>query len=214
MKPALSPVLPWAQTITLQNPSGLWNLFPILKTFFKDAAKSPSVCTLGDLSIDTVKASVSRDGREIHLSALEYRLLLVFLNPPGQVLSRNRLLDAIWDFAGEYVNDNTLTVTIKRLREKIEPDPSSPTIIRTVRGHGVDVYEKNAEELAVFRRRQVRLIYQFYNLIPVLTAGENILLPLRLDGQKVNPKRYEELLHMLHLTERKDHLPSQLSGGQ
>ena len=80
--------------------------------------------------------------------------------------------------------------------------------------NGVDVYEKNAEELAVFRRRQVGLIYQFYNLIPVLTAGENILLPLRLDGQKVNPKRYEELLHMLHLTERKDHLPSQLSGGQ
>ena len=76
------------------------------------------------------------------------------------------------------------------------------------------MYEKNAEELAVFRRRQVGLIYQFYNLIPVLTAGENILLPLRLDGQKVNPKRYEELLHMLHLTERKDHLPSQLSGGQ
>ena len=61
----------------------------------------------------------------IHIfSALEYRLLLVFLNPPGQVLSRNRLLNAIWDFAGEYVNDNTLTVTIKRLREKIEPDPS------------------------------------------------------------------------------------------
>lgn len=80
--------------------------------------------------------------------------------------------------------------------------------------NGVDVYEKNAEELAVFRRRQVGLIYQFYNLIPVLTAGENILLPLRLDGQKVNPRRYEELLHMLHLTERKDHLPSQLSGGQ
>ena len=78
--------------------------------------------------------------------------------------------------------------------------------------NGVDVYEKNAEELAVFRRRQVGLIYQFYNLIPVLTAGENILLPLRLDGQKVNPRRYEELLHILHLTERKDHLPSQLSG--
>lgn len=80
--------------------------------------------------------------------------------------------------------------------------------------NGIDVYEKNAEELAVFRRRQVGLIYQFYNLIPVLTAGENILLPLRLDGQKVNPRRYEELLHILHLTERKDHLPSQLSGGQ
>lgn len=107
-----------------------------IKNVLQRCGKSPSVCTLGDLSIDTVKASVSRDGREIHLSALEYRLLLVFLNHPGQVLSRNRLLDAIWDFAGEYVNDNTLTVTIKRLREKIEPDPSSPTIIRTVRGLG------------------------------------------------------------------------------
>ncbi len=74
--------------------------------------------------------------------------------------------------------------------------------------------KKTQKSWLSFRRRQVGLIYQFYNLIPVLTAGENILLPLRLDGQKVNPKRYEELLHMLHLTERKDHLPSQLSGGQ
>ena len=75
-------------------------------------------------------------GKEVFLSALEYRLLLVFINNRGIVLTRTTLLDSIWDIAGEYVNDNTLTVYIKRLREKLEDDPTSPVLIKTVRGIG------------------------------------------------------------------------------
>lgn len=73
------------------------------------------------------------------MSALEYRLFLVFLNRQGEVLTRNRLLEEIWDIAGDYVNDNTLTVYIKRLRDKIEKDPAHPEIIETVRGRGYNV---------------------------------------------------------------------------
>ena len=79
---------------------------------------------------------VTRDGRDVYLSALEYRLLLVFLSHRGKVLSRSQLLEEIWDAAVDFVNDNTLTVYIKRLREKIEEDPADPQIIRTVRGIG------------------------------------------------------------------------------
>ena len=77
-----------------------------------------------------------------------------------------------------------------------------------------DVYVQNDEQLAIFRRRQVGLIYQFYNLIPVLNVVENMTLPLKLDGQKVNEERVNELLELLGLEERKEHLPNQLSGGQ
>ena len=86
--------------------------------------------------MDTVKGIVYRNGEELALSALEYRLLLIFFNNKGVVLSRSRLLSEIWDVAGEFVNDNTLTVYIKRLREKIEEDPSHPELIKTVRGMG------------------------------------------------------------------------------
>jgi len=79
---------------------------------------------------------------------------------------------------------------------------------------GHDVYKKNKEQLAIFRRRQVGLIYQFYNLIPILNVVENMTLPLKLDGQKVNDERVNELLEVLGLSDRKKHLPSQLSGGQ
>ena len=79
---------------------------------------------------------------------------------------------------------------------------------------GQDVYEQNEDELAVFRRRQVGLVYQFYNLIPVLTVEENITLPIRLDGRKINKERLKELLSTLKLVKRIKHLPSQLSGGQ
>ena len=79
---------------------------------------------------------------------------------------------------------------------------------------GQDVYEQNEDELAVFRRRQVGLVYQFYNLIPVLTVEENITLPIRLDGRKINKERLKELLSTLKLVKRRKHLPSQLSGDQ
>ena len=74
---------------------------------------------LGEVTVDTVKGTASKNGRDLYLSALEYRLLLVFLNNRGAVLTRTQLLEAIWDAAGEFVNDNTLTVYIKRLSEKI-----------------------------------------------------------------------------------------------
>ena len=79
---------------------------------------------------------------------------------------------------------------------------------------GQDVFAQNEEQLAIFRRRQVGLIYQFYNLIPVLDVTENITLPVLLDGRKVNAERLEKLLETLNLTDRAHHLPNQLSGGQ
>lgn len=80
--------------------------------------------------------------------------------------------------------------------------------------NGTDVYAQNETQLAIFRRRQVGLIYQFYNLIPVLNVTENMTLPVLMDGREVNKQRLDELLSLLALAERKDHLPNQLSGGQ
>lgn len=110
-----------------------------VKNVLRRRGRSRSVLRAGDLLVDTVKGTVTRDGQEIILSALEYRLFLVFLNRQGEVLTRNRLLEEIWDIAGDYVNDNTLTVYIKRLRDKIEKDPAHPEIIETVRGRGYKV---------------------------------------------------------------------------
>jgi two-component system response regulator RegX3 len=103
--------------------------------------KNVSIIKLDNICINTVKAVVTKNGEEIYLSALEYRLLLVFINNKGIVLSRSRLLEEIWNIAGEFVNDNTLTVYIKRLRDKIEDDPQNPNIIKTVRGLGYKVGE-------------------------------------------------------------------------
>ena len=97
------------------------------------------------LRVDTASGIVKKGGRELFLSALEYRLLLVFINNPQGIITRGRLLDELWDAAGEFVNDNTLTVYIKRLREKIEDDPANPQIIVTVRGTG---YRLGAEHAA------------------------------------------------------------------
>ena len=97
---------------------------------------SASVVTIGDLTVDTDRGTVKKGGSELQLSALEYRLLVTFINNRGILLSRSRLLEDIWDIGGDYVNDNTLTVYIKRLREKIEDDPQDPAVIKTVRGMG------------------------------------------------------------------------------
>ncbi|BBK78672.1 MULTISPECIES: response regulator transcription factor [Clostridium] len=88
------------------------------------------------LYVDTASGIVEKNGNEVFLSALEYRLLLVFISNPKSIITRAKLLDELWDAAGEFVNDNTLTVYIKRLREKIENDPADPQIILTVRGTG------------------------------------------------------------------------------
>ena len=79
---------------------------------------------------------------------------------------------------------------------------------------GRDIYEFNDDEMAIFRRRQVGLIYQFYNLIPILNVEENITLPLKLDNREVDKEKLDELLKLLGLEERRKHLPSELSGGQ
>ncbi len=107
-----------------------------IRSVLRRTGKHQSVIEIENLSVDSVKGVIRKRGEEIFLSALEYRLLLVFLNHRGMVLSRSKLLEEIWDIAGDFVNDNTLTVYIKRLRDKIEDDPQHPTIIRTVRGLG------------------------------------------------------------------------------
>ena len=105
-------------------------------------ATTMATVKLANITIYTNEAKVTRlkSGTEteetIELTALEYRLLLTFCNNKGVVLSRNQLLQDLWDVAGDFVNDNTLTVYIKRLRDKIEKDPADPQIIRTVRGMG------------------------------------------------------------------------------
>jgi two-component system response regulator RegX3 len=107
-----------------------------IRSVLRRTGKSQKLLKEGSITVDTVKGIVYRNGEELALSALEYRLLLIFFNNKGVVLSRGRLLSEIWDVAGEFVNDNTLTVYIKRLREKIEDDPSHPVLIKTVRGMG------------------------------------------------------------------------------
>ncbi len=110
-----------------------------IKNILRLTGGTGSVVHIGNVLVDTVKGTATKNGKDLYLSALEYRLLLVFLNNRGMVLSRSQLLEAIWDIAGEFVNDNTLTVYIKRLREKIEEDPQNPEIIKTIRGLGYRV---------------------------------------------------------------------------
>lgn len=107
-----------------------------IKNILRLTGNSGGITQLGDVSVDTIKGTASRDGKDLYLSALEYRLLLVFINNKNTILTRTQLLETIWDVAGEFVNDNTLTVYIKRLREKIEKDPQNPQIIKTIRGMG------------------------------------------------------------------------------
>lgn len=110
-----------------------------IKNILRLTGSIGAVIQLGDITVDTIKGTALRNGKDLYLSALEYRLLLTFINNRGAVLSRNQLLESIWDVAGEFVNDNTLTVYIKRLRDKIEKDPQNPLIIKTVRGIGYKV---------------------------------------------------------------------------
>lgn len=110
-----------------------------IKNVLRLTGNTGKTVKLGDVVVDTEKGTAMKNNKDLFLSALEYRLLLVFINNRGIVLTRTQLLDAIWDVAGEFVNDNTLTVYIKRLREKIEDDPTNPKIIMTVRGLGYKV---------------------------------------------------------------------------
>lgn len=112
-----------------------------IKSVLRRSGKSQQIIETGNVRVDTEKATVTKNGSELFLSALEYRLLLVFLSNRGNVLTRNKLLEEIWDVAGDFVNDNTLTVYIKRLRDKIEDDPQNPKIILTIRGLGYKLGE-------------------------------------------------------------------------
>lgn len=104
------------------------------QTANKDDNKA--VISIKNIYINTLEGKVYRNGTEVALTALEYRLLLIFAGHAGQVLTRNQLLEQIWDVAGDFVNDNTLTVYIKRLRAKLEDDPQNPALLKTVRGLG------------------------------------------------------------------------------
>lgn len=106
----------------------------VLRRYSKESADG--IVKIGELSVNTAEAKVSLRGEEVILTAMEYRLLLSFVNNRGTVLTRRKLLEEIWDVDGDFVNDNTLTVYIKRLRDKIENDPNDPQYIKTVRGMG------------------------------------------------------------------------------
>lgn len=106
----------------------------VLRRYSKDNADG--IIKIGELSVNTAEARVLLRGEEVILTAMEYRLILSFVNNRGTVLTRRKLLEEIWDVDGDFVNDNTLTVYIKRLRDKIENDPNDPQYIKTVRGMG------------------------------------------------------------------------------
>lgn len=106
----------------------------VLRRYNKETADGN--INLGNIKINTNEAKVYKNSNEVILTAMEYRLLLTFVNNRGIVLTRQKLLEDIWDVAGDFVNDNTLTVYIKRLRDKIEDDPTNPVVIKTVRGMG------------------------------------------------------------------------------
>ena len=123
----------------ITKPFRIRELISRIRSVLRRTAKTAGgtgIYEYGDVRVNTASASVTKGGRDVFLTALEYRLLLTLINHEGQVLSRTQLLEGIWDVSGDFVNDNTLTVYIKRLREKIEDDPQNPVIIKTVRGLG------------------------------------------------------------------------------
>lgn len=126
----------------ITKPFRIRELMSRIKTVLRRYNKttpSQNIIDISNIRINTLEGKVYKNGVEIALTALEYRLLLIFANHIGQVLTRDQLLERIWDVAGDFVNDNTLTVYIKRLREKLEDQPQDPTIIKTVRGLGYKV---------------------------------------------------------------------------
>ena len=102
----------------------------------RESGRMSAELTYGTLKVDTEKGVVFKNGQELYLSRLEYRLLLLFMNRPGKIFTRDNLIEDIYNVTREYITDNTLTKHIQRLREKIEDDPQEPTCIRTVRGIG------------------------------------------------------------------------------
>lgn len=128
----------------ITKPFRIRELLSRIKTVLRRYNKTSVTKTfveIENIRIYLTEAKVYKNNEEVILTALEYRLLLIFSNHIGQVLTRNQLLEQIWDVAGDFVNDNTLTVYIKRLREKLEDIPQQPKIIKTVRGLGYKMGE-------------------------------------------------------------------------
>ncbi|MCQ2459425.1 MAG: response regulator transcription factor [Ruminococcus sp.] len=113
-----------------------------MKNVMRRINRSPSALVCGNVSVDQARGVVTKNGNEIFLSALEYRLLLVFFSNKDKLMSRDRLAEELWSVSGEYVSDNTLNVYMKRLREKIEDDPQHPKIILTIRGLGYKAVDR------------------------------------------------------------------------
>jgi two-component system, OmpR family, response regulator VicR len=126
----------------ISKPFRIRELMSRIRTILRRYDKSnhfKSIIEIESIKINTLEGKIYKDGEEVSVTALEYRLFLIFANHLGQVLTRAQLLERIWDVAGDFVNDNTLTVYIKRLREKLEDNPQDPSIIKTVRGLGYRV---------------------------------------------------------------------------
>ena len=112
-----------------------------IKGVLRRTNPTEQVVRLGSVLVDTTRARATKDGSEIELSAIEYRLLLLFATHAGKIVTREMMREALWEDAGAFVEDNTLSVYIKRLRDKIEDDPADPKLIKTVRGMGYRAVE-------------------------------------------------------------------------
>lgn len=122
----------------ITKPFGILELQSRIRTIFRRYHKEifSNEIKIQDITIKLKEGKVYKKQEEVLLTALEYRLLMVFVNHQGQILKRSQILEGIWDVAGNYVNDNTLSVYIKRLRIKLKDDVSEPKIITTIRGFG------------------------------------------------------------------------------
>ena len=127
----------------ITKPFRVRELISRMNSVLRRAGKKQAETTINyqDLSINTIAVRVFKNNQEVFLTGMEYRLLLILATHRNQVMTRDQLFEAIWDLGGEYVNDNTLTVYIKRLREKLEDDPAHPQLIRTIRGLGYKLGE-------------------------------------------------------------------------
>lgn len=126
----------WVQMIIFASRSAQENYWQESTLCCAEKMEKVKFLSCKDITVDVQKAVVRKGNTELFLSALEYRLLLVFLQNPGVVFSRKKLLEMIWDVTGDFISDNTLTVYMKRLRDKIETNPQEPEILLTVRGLG------------------------------------------------------------------------------
>lgn len=130
----------------ITKPFRMGELQSRIKSVLRRYHKGQNEIHIQDVCVNLKEGKVFKNANEVLLTALEYRLFMVFINHRGQILSRNQLLEGIWDVAGDFVNDNTLSVYIKRLREKLETDMQEPRIIKTVRGRGYIMEKPHVEK--------------------------------------------------------------------